>query len=47
MGEWGHIFKNIGLQQKIHPLWRIECCYGKGGPIWKGEDDLSPSGKIM
>jgi hypothetical protein len=31
----------------IHPLWIIECYYGKGGLIWKGENELSPSGEMM
>jgi len=33
--------------QNIHQLWKTKCYCGKGGLIWKGENDLSPSSEIV
>jgi hypothetical protein len=30
-----------------HPLWRINCYCKKRGLVWKGENNLSPLGKIV
>ncbi len=47
-GEMGAWFEKCCITTwNIRPLWRINCYCKKGGLVWKGEDNLSPLGKIV